>query len=167
MLKWSVTSSGKNHKSCRIFHNESNKTGFSFLWIVYDFLRNLHESAKHKYYLRTKLRSGPWKIFGFTSIPLNRRWAPGIHFELAIGSPGVAGGGSAKILARTHRSSAEGEQERGLGSAVVWFGGLVRGEGAAGGVDRDTRRRSPLEPLLQRVSGRGKATSSVDGSWVV
>jgi hypothetical protein len=40
------TSSGKNNKSCRIFHKESNKIGFAFFSFFYNFLRNLQESAK-------------------------------------------------------------------------------------------------------------------------
>jgi hypothetical protein len=51
MQKLSGISSGQNNKSCRIFHRESNKIGFVFLWFLCDFLRNLQESAKSQYYL--------------------------------------------------------------------------------------------------------------------
>jgi hypothetical protein len=46
MQKLTGISSGKNNKSCRIFHNESKKIGFEFFWIFFDFLRNLQETAK-------------------------------------------------------------------------------------------------------------------------
>jgi hypothetical protein len=39
-------SSGKNNKSCRIFHNESNKIWFAFFSFFYDFLGNLQDSEK-------------------------------------------------------------------------------------------------------------------------
>jgi hypothetical protein len=50
MQKLSVTSSCKNNKSCRIFHNESNKIGFAFFSFFYDFLRIVQSSANHMYY---------------------------------------------------------------------------------------------------------------------
>jgi hypothetical protein len=35
----------ENNKSCGIFLPEPNKIGFAFFWIIYNFLRNLQESA--------------------------------------------------------------------------------------------------------------------------
>jgi hypothetical protein len=46
MQKLSGISSGNNNKSCGIFHHEANKIGFAFLWFLYDFIRNLQETAK-------------------------------------------------------------------------------------------------------------------------
>jgi hypothetical protein len=46
MQKLSGTSSGKNNKSCNIFHQESKKIGFAFFLFSYDFLRNLQEAGK-------------------------------------------------------------------------------------------------------------------------
>jgi hypothetical protein len=108
-------SSVKNNKSCRIFHNEHNKIWFTFFWIFCDLIWILQKSALHIYYLRTKLRSSPWKIFGFTSIPLIHRWAPGNNWGHAIGSPGAAGGGLAKIPAGSPVLAAE----KGWGNARV------------------------------------------------
>jgi hypothetical protein len=71
MQKLSGISSGKNNKSCRIIHHESNKICFAFFWFFYDFLRNLQETAKSLYYLSYpfavrpskrswSLQCGPW-----------------------------------------------------------------------------------------------------------
>jgi hypothetical protein len=46
MQKLTGISSGQNNKSCGIFHHESNKISFAFLWCFYDFLQNLQETAK-------------------------------------------------------------------------------------------------------------------------
>jgi hypothetical protein len=46
MQKLTGTSSGKNNKSCGIFHNESKKIGLLFVWFFYDFLRILKYPAK-------------------------------------------------------------------------------------------------------------------------
>jgi hypothetical protein len=59
MQKLSGTSWGKNNKSCRIFHLESNKIGFAFFWFFYDFLRILPISAYHKYYSSYNLSLRP------------------------------------------------------------------------------------------------------------
>jgi hypothetical protein len=91
MQKLSGTSSGKNNKSCRIFHIESNKIGFSFFWFFYVFLRILQDSAKQQHYWRftfaTRPLTGfpdsqicpwfpktPWKLFWFLAMsPLAQR----------------------------------------------------------------------------------------------
>jgi hypothetical protein len=57
-----------NNKSCGMFHHESNKIGFTFLWIFYDFLRNLQESAKWLYYLRIIFAAGSLESFGILQI---------------------------------------------------------------------------------------------------
>jgi hypothetical protein len=51
-----------------------------------------------------------------------------------------------------------------LGATTVRFVCLVGGEGLPAGVDSGTRRRPPLEPLLRRASGRGKATGGAGSS---
>jgi hypothetical protein len=63
MQKLSGISSGKNNKSCRIFHNESNKIGFAVFWFFYNFLRNLQETAKSLYYLSYPFAVRPLKSF--------------------------------------------------------------------------------------------------------
>jgi hypothetical protein len=79
MPKMSGNSSGKNNKSCMIFHIESKKIGFAFFWFFYDFIRIFKVSAKAIYYLRLGftgrslelsilLRIGPW----FTKNTLER-----------------------------------------------------------------------------------------------
>jgi hypothetical protein len=46
MQKLTGIGSGKNNKSCWIFHHKYNKIGFEFFWFFYDFLRILQLSAK-------------------------------------------------------------------------------------------------------------------------
>jgi hypothetical protein len=70
MQKLSGTSLGKNKKSCRIFHNKSNKIEFAFFWFFYDFLRILQESAKWLYYLRFTSAAGSLESFRFLQICL-------------------------------------------------------------------------------------------------
>jgi hypothetical protein len=45
MQKLSENSLDKYNKSCSTFYQESNKIGFAFFWIFYDFLHILQESA--------------------------------------------------------------------------------------------------------------------------
>jgi hypothetical protein len=68
MQKLLGTSSGKNNKSCRIFHNESNKIGFAFFWFFCDFLRILQESVKWLYYLRFTFARRSLETFGILQI---------------------------------------------------------------------------------------------------
>jgi hypothetical protein len=57
MQKLTGISSGKNNKSCRIFHIESNKIGFEFFRFFYNFLRNLQETAKPLLLIELPFRS--------------------------------------------------------------------------------------------------------------
>jgi hypothetical protein len=71
MQKLTGTSSGKNNKSCGIFHHESNKIGFSFFWFFCDFLRNLQESANLQILLKLYFCvEAPGKIRPFAMWPL-------------------------------------------------------------------------------------------------
>jgi hypothetical protein len=63
MQKLSGISSGKNNKSCRIIHHEPNKIGFAFFLFLYNFLRNLQETAKALLLFELPFRSeAPEKI---------------------------------------------------------------------------------------------------------
>jgi hypothetical protein len=42
----------KLYRSCSVFHQESNKIEFEFLWFMYDFLGFLQDSAKRVHYWR-------------------------------------------------------------------------------------------------------------------
>jgi hypothetical protein len=81
-------SSDKNNKSCRIFHNGSNKTRFAFFVFFYDFIWILQDLANHIYYLRIKLRSGPWNFPTSHICPRFTKTTPGKIEEPAIGSLG-------------------------------------------------------------------------------
>jgi hypothetical protein len=52
MQNLSVKSMVMFYKSCRVFHKETNKTGFAFFWFLCEFLWNLQDSAKSINYLR-------------------------------------------------------------------------------------------------------------------
>jgi hypothetical protein len=56
-------SSGKNNKSCGIFHNEPKKIGFAFFRFFYNFLHNLQETAKSLYYWSYPFAVRPLKRF--------------------------------------------------------------------------------------------------------
>jgi hypothetical protein len=62
MQKQTGIISGKNNKSCEIFHHESNKIRFEFLWFFYDFLLNLQESAKTLYYFSYTFAAGALEV---------------------------------------------------------------------------------------------------------
>jgi hypothetical protein len=120
MQKLTGISSGQNNKSCRIFHNGSNKIGFAFFCFFCDFLRNLQETGKWQTLLELPFcKKDPGKIFGF-----------------AMSSPGRGGrrgwpnsGSSPWVLA------GEGREE-GQGSLVSGFLAGVQ-VGAAPGVRHD------------------------------
>jgi hypothetical protein len=76
MQKLSGTSSGKNNKSCSIFHNESKKIEFAFFCFFYYILRILQESAKWLYYLRFTFAPGPWKVLDSYRYTLALRIGP-------------------------------------------------------------------------------------------
>jgi hypothetical protein len=61
-------SSGKNNKSCRTFHNESNKIWFAFFWFFYNFLRILQDSLKLFYYLRLGFTGRPLELLFLSQI---------------------------------------------------------------------------------------------------
>jgi hypothetical protein len=73
MQHLSGTSSGKNNKSCGIFHHESKKIEFAFFCFLYSFLRILQDSAKQQYYLRFTFAPGSLERFGILQICL---WFP-------------------------------------------------------------------------------------------
>jgi hypothetical protein len=84
MQKLSVTSSGKNNKSCGIFHHESKKISFAVFCFFYDFLGNLQYSAKHKNYLSYGFTVSP---AGFPAVP---QPSPQFYTKLPRKMQGVA-----------------------------------------------------------------------------
>jgi hypothetical protein len=73
MQKLSGTSSGKNNKSCSIFHHESKKIEFAFFWIFYNVLRNLQESTKLQILLKLYFAAGTLEVLdSYTDAPTLR-----------------------------------------------------------------------------------------------
>jgi hypothetical protein len=89
-----------NNKSCGMFHHESNKIGFTFLCIFYDFLRNLQESAKMAILFENHFCSRvPGKFRNLTNMPLAHEKHPGNFGFLAMSSLGTAAGAGGSIPA--------------------------------------------------------------------
>jgi hypothetical protein len=61
MQKLSETSSGKNNKSYKVFHHESNKIGFAFSYFSTIFYTIYKKQPKHFYYWSYQLQGGPRK----------------------------------------------------------------------------------------------------------
>jgi hypothetical protein len=119
MQKLSGTSSGKNNKSCGIFHNEVNKIDFAFLWCFYNLLRHLQESAKALYYWSFSFADRPLKWFRSLQIhPYFADWPSETLESLQCGPPALAGGGPAKI----RRSPAAGSAGDGRGAVLGLLG---------------------------------------------
>jgi hypothetical protein len=109
MLKLLGTSSGKNNKSCGIFHHESNKISFAFFGFFYDFLRNLQKSAKWLYYLRITFAPGSLRSFRFLQLYPCFAAEPLERLEgLRLGPWGVGRWQSGETPARVRRSPAGG-----------------------------------------------------------
>jgi hypothetical protein len=150
MQKLLGTNSGKNNKSCRIFHNESNKIGFAFFWFFCDFLRILQESAKWLYYLRFTFALGSLESFRFLRISPGSRKTP---WKLWIPCKVVLGGGG-----RCGRWNSGEVRRRGrLGMGVGWSMGapgtvsaLGWDSGNTGGSHGGDGRGEPLSSLLRR-----------------
>jgi hypothetical protein len=122
MQKLTGTSSGKNNNSCGIFHHKPNKIGFAIFWFLYDFLLNLHGSAKctllfenhfavrpltflDSYADTLGLQLAPWKETSPRNVVLRiDRWRSGRN-------PVRAGG-----------ETGRGRRGGGLGATGVWFG---------------------------------------------
>jgi hypothetical protein len=140
MQKLTEISWGKNNKSCRIFHHESNKIGFTFFWFFYDFLRNLQETAKPLLLFELPFRSEALgKNFCFAMWPLGR-------------AAGAAGAIPGELLAGL---AGEG---RGKGDRVArgWFGPELGAELDGGEASGGAQRRQRLRPWLRRGLGRGE-----------
>jgi hypothetical protein len=106
MQKLSRNNSGKNNKSCRIFHNESNKIEFAFLWIstiLYAFYKIQQFTTTIEDAL---LRLDPWNFLqSLNNTPTShktpreekwgRNWVPGPRGGAgspeSIGSSGAPG----------------------------------------------------------------------------
>jgi hypothetical protein len=98
-------SSGKNNKSCRIFHKESSKIGFAFFWFFYDFLWIFKVSAKAIYYLRLRFTGRPLELLSLL-VPGSWKtpWKEGKGRNVVLGLGGRRGspelGGSGGALGR-------------------------------------------------------------------
>jgi hypothetical protein len=125
MQKLSGTSSGKNNKSCRIIHKESNKIEFAFFCFFYDFLRILQVSANHKYYSSYNLSLNPLDFFRFTTKPLLCGSALRKSSHLAMWPLGVVAGAAGGNPARSGGGAGRGRAWGGLGVHLARFGALV------------------------------------------
>jgi hypothetical protein len=148
------TSSGKNNKTCRIFHHESNKIEFAFFWFLYDFLRNLQESTKHKYYLRWCLHRGPGKNRDLKNMPL----LCGLGLRKNWGRAMWSLGRRPARKVEFRRGPAAGLAGTGVGRSRGSLGSVLAlgwGGGSAGGIARWRRpRRAAVLPAPVRLRSR-------------
>jgi hypothetical protein len=80
---------GNYNKSYCTFHQESNKIGFAFFWIFYDFLQNLQVSAINQTLFKMQVSTKPLKVLDSLRVGpwfADRPWK---NRGLAIGSPGA------------------------------------------------------------------------------
>jgi hypothetical protein len=152
-------SSGKNNKSYRSFHKESNQIGFAFFWFFYDFIRIFKVSAKAIYYLRLGFtgrsleflllsRIGPWFTKNTLEIKKEKQCSP-LAMEAAV----PAEIGRLRWLFRPGRSGKETGAHRGSicgrrrggkapgGGSQRWQ--AVSAAGASASVKRRRRRWRP------------------------
>jgi hypothetical protein len=141
MLKLSGTSSGKNNKSCMIFHNESNKFGFAIFWSFYVFLRIFKDAAIHHYYWRWRFALGS----------LERKQT------LQCGPWGAAASAGDEIPANSGDGVGRGSCGEGLGLARDRLEPELGVEVAGGGARGGTQRRRPQRAELRRGVRRGGA----------
>jgi hypothetical protein len=149
MQKLTGTSSGKNNKSCGIFHNETNKLGFAFFCFFYNFLCNLQKSGKTLHYLsyqiarrpserNSALQCGPW-------------------------------GGRPARLEQFPVSSSPAWQGKGVGRVYGLLGlglGTWLGRGAASGAGTPAAREGARRGcLFRRGVARGWTTGGGVSSW--
>jgi hypothetical protein len=83
-------SSGKNNKSCRIFHHKSNKIGFTFFWFSVIFYAIYKNQQTHFTILVALLQVGPQKDPGFCNV------APGRGQRRSGGNSGRGSPGSGR-----------------------------------------------------------------------
>jgi hypothetical protein len=148
MQKLKGISSGKNNKSCRTTHFESNKIGLEFFLLFCDFLRNLQESGNSKHY---------WS-YPFARRTLERTWG------LQCGPWGRLAGAGCRNSASSPALAAGERLGRGLGTTRVRFGGLDRAETRPAMAIGGEPGRRPREPLLRRDRDQGTTTCGGGGS---
>jgi hypothetical protein len=95
------------------------------------------------------------------------RIAPQEEFALCNWVPGGGQRRSGENSSEDSPDAVRGEQGSGQGPTRVRFVGLAEEEELQAGGRTGGRRRSPLEPLLRRASGRGKATGDGGSPQVV
>jgi hypothetical protein len=102
------------------------------------------------YYLRIKLRPGPWDFLRLHRYALGLQKRPWKDREARNWVPRQTAGGPCRIPVRWRPRPVGRGWGNHCGLTKARFGCLVGEEKAAGGVDRGSRRRRPLELLLRR-----------------
>jgi hypothetical protein len=142
---------GNYNKSYCTFHQESNKIGFAFFWIFYDFLQNLQVSAINqtlfKMQVSTKplkvldsLRVGPW----FADRPLEKTG------DSQLGPQAPAGGGPTKF----RRTGSRDRSGAGGGWSAGSLGSISTGGWGGSGAGGVVRRRRPLSAAVRPAPAR-------------
>jgi hypothetical protein len=89
MQKLTGISSGKNNKSCRIFHHESNKIDFAFFWFLPQFSTNFTSFSQSTSTIGVNLlQGGPRKESVFCNVAPGRGW-PARRSKILVRFAGV------------------------------------------------------------------------------
>jgi hypothetical protein len=150
MQKLAGISSGKNNKSCEIFHKEPKKIGFAFFYFSMIFYAIYKKQPKHLYYLS----------YPFAVRPSERTSV------LQCGPWGAASGGPVAIPAGDRRIPAEGGWGSVLWASRVRFGAWLVKKGRSAGALRGSRRWPPLERLLRHGGQLGGGLRAGGELWV-
>jgi hypothetical protein len=162
MQKLSGTSSGKNNKSCGIFHHESNKIGFAFFLIFVRFFMQFIRISKGTL-LSFSFADRPLKWFRSLQIyPYFADCPSGKLESLQCGPRGR----SARLRPNFGEGRRWGRAWLGAGVARVWFGGSAVGDGLPRGGHTGGRGwwppRLPV-PDEGWLGGKGSEPASCSG----
>jgi hypothetical protein len=135
MQQLSGTSSGKNKKSCRVFHHESKKNGFAFFLFFYYFLWILQDPAKALILFKTHFARRSLERMGILpKCPCFALRLSEIIGPLQLGPPGRAAAVRPKFrrarrCSRPGRGGATLEEYLGVVLHRIWGPGLRRRAG--------------------------------------
>jgi hypothetical protein len=163
MLKISRITPCEYNKSCSARHHESNKIGFAFFWIFYDFLEILQVSANSVYYWRIILRLGPWKELDSHRYAPSSRIKPWKGLGLRNWVPGSSGRRSSGQRRRTGGAPGRGKCQGGLRAHLGRVGARRLGGKSPTAAYGDGRLR---RLGLRQNSGRGNSMSGHRSSRV-
>jgi hypothetical protein len=159
MQKLLGNSSGKNNRSCGIFHHEPKKFCFAFLWFFYDFLRNLQESAKCTLLFENHFAVSPLRFLDSYADALSLQLPPWKETSPRNVVLWAGRRRSGQNPARAGGETGRGRRRGGLGATGVRFGGSDGAGRRPARVLRGTAGRYPPGAHLRWAPGRRRKWS--------